>query len=158
MVPVLLAMSVSAWSAGPGRALRDPARDVRQTIHARKLLSEDPELAAWNIGVTIQDRVATLWGPVPSAEVAFRAELCLRSVIELADVRNELVVSDALKPMRVPLKIDNPPSFLPDHLPPPLPKSPRSIIPPPGDGLKQDGRDPFRPRLIERIPALNRIE
>ncbi len=140
------------------RTLGDPARDVRQTIQARKLLADDPDLAAWNIGVTIQDRVATLWGPVPSAEVAFRAELCLRSIIELADVRNELVVSDALKPMRVPLKIDNPPMFLPDHVPQPQPKLPRSMFSSPRDAQKQDGRDPFRPRLIESLPATIRIE
>src|SRR5947209_10088994 len=109
IVPVLLAISVSLGSAGPVRTLGDPLRDVRQTIQARKLLADDPELAAWNIGVTIQDRVATLWGPVPSAEIAFRAELCLRTVIELAEVRNQLFVSEALKPMRVPLKIDNAP-------------------------------------------------
>src|SRR5882724_1447057 len=100
IVPVLLAIAVSLGNAGPVRIGGNPTRDVRQTIQARKLLADDPELAAWNIGVTVHDRVATLWGPVPSVEVAFRAELCLRTVIELAEVRNQLFVSEALKPMR----------------------------------------------------------
>src|SRR6266540_3074712 len=109
MVFLMAALSASAGQAGPARIGGDPARDVRQTIQARKLLSDDPELAEWNIGVTVRDRVATLWGPVPSAQVAFRAELCLKAMIELAEVRNELFLSDQLKPMRVPLKIDNRP-------------------------------------------------
>ena len=116
MVPGLLALAVSLGNAGPARFLSDPARDVRQTIEARQILADDPELASWNIGVTVHDCVATLWGPVPSAEVAFCAELCLRSIIELADVRNDLIVSDALEPRRTPWKIDSTPLF-PPHVP-----------------------------------------
>jgi hypothetical protein len=118
LVPVLLAVGALSLDAGPARIGGDPLRDVQQTIQARKLLADDPDLAAWNIGVTVHNRVATLWGPAPSAEVAFRAELALRSVIELAEVRNELHITDAVKPMRVPLKIDNLPSTVPAQMPP----------------------------------------
>ena len=113
---------VSALEAGPARIGGDPLRDVAQTMKARKLLADDPDLAVWNISVTVQNRVATLWGPVPSAEVAFRAELCVKSMVELSEVRNELFLSEFVKPMRVPLKIDNAPSIVPDPLPPPTPR------------------------------------
>ena len=58
---------------------------------ARKLLADDPDLETFNIGVSVQNRVATLWGPVPSIEVAFRAELVLRTMFELTAVRQRAV-------------------------------------------------------------------
>src|SRR5438046_196452 len=147
IVPVLFVLSLSVTTAGPVRIVGDPMRDVQQTIQARKLLADEPELAAWNIGVSVQDRVATLWGPVPSAEIAFRAELTLRTIIELADVRNELFITDAVKPMRLPLKIDNLPSAIPEQLPPPV--SPR---------WSEPGRDPFQPRFFRSLPTFIRVD
>src|SRR5437870_6966676 len=94
LVVLVLASVASSANAGQLRVVGDPARDMRQTMQARKLLFSDPDLAALNIGVVVIDRVATLWGPVPSAEVAFRAELCVRTMIELAEVRNQLFVSE----------------------------------------------------------------
>src|SRR5438552_3749010 len=64
-------------------------RDFWQTMQARKLLLDDPRLAPLNLGVKVVDGVATLWGPVPNAEHSFRAESCLRTMIELIDVRNQ---------------------------------------------------------------------
>lgn len=146
MVMTASLVSMTQAEAGPLRVVGDPNRDARQTIQARKLLAEDPDLAGWNLGVTVRDRVATLWGPAPSAEVAFRAELALKTMIELSEVRNELFLSDQLKPMRVPLKIDNPPLFLPDRVPPPLPKLPRPL-PLRSDFSMGDGlSDLLRPR------------
>lgn len=124
MVLAFMGMS-SMVQAGPARIGGDPMRDVRATIQARKLLADDPELAKWNISVSVRDRVATLWGSVPSAEIAFRAELRLKAMIELTEVRNELFVSDLVKPMRVPLKIDNPPSLIAPELPSLWPQTPR---------------------------------
>src|ERR1022692_3169962 len=127
-VMILMVTLGSPAGAGQNRIIGDASRDVRQTMQARKLLADDPELASLNIGVTVSDRVAVLWGPVPSAEAAFRAELCLKTMIELAEVHNELFVKDSLEPMRGPLKIDSPPQFLPDLLPPRLPEQPRPIF------------------------------
>jgi hypothetical protein len=139
--------------AGPARIGGDPLRDVRQTIQARKLLADDPDLAMWNIGVTVRDRVATLWGPVSSAEVAFRAEICLKTMIELTEVRNELFISELVRPMRVPLKIDNPPGAIPNDLPPipgslqPSPEQPRQSPPRLPPQLP-----PSPPRLFQPVP------
>jgi hypothetical protein len=124
--------AVTSARAGELRIVGATARDVRQTMQARKLMQDDPELAHFNIGVIVTDRVAVLWGPVPSAEVAFRAELCVRTMVELVQVRSELFVSELLEPIRAPLKIDIPPLFLPEHLPPKLPVEPRPVLGAPG--------------------------
>lgn len=129
---ILVSSVVVPARAGQSRIIGDPSRDVRQTMQARKLLAEDPDLAAWNIGVMVTDRVAVLWGPVPSAEIAFRAELCLKTMFELVEVRNELSVSESLEPVNRPLKIDSPPRYMPELLPPKLPEEPRSKPAPSG--------------------------
>jgi hypothetical protein len=148
-VVILMLSAVSSARAGQSRTIGDPAgdpaRDVRQTMQARKLLLDDPELAGINIGVIVTDRVAVLWGPVPSAEVAFKAELCVRTMIELVEIRNELFVSEVLEPIRTPLKIDIPPLFLPDHMPPKLPALPRPILGAPGFLMGQDKAEARKP-------------
>jgi hypothetical protein len=107
---------------------RDSSADILFTIQARKLLMDDPDLAALNIGVMVRNRVATLWGPVPSVEAIFRAELCLRTMVEVMELRNDLFVTEPLEPIRPPLKIENKPLFQPDQLPPKLPREPRSLF------------------------------
>jgi BON domain len=143
MIPILT--TVSSARAGQSRIIGDAARDVRQTMQARKLMLDDPELTRINIGVIVTDRVAVLWGPVPSAEVAFRAELCVRTMIELVEIRNELFVSELVEPIRTPLKIDIPPLFLPEHLPPKLPAQPRPILGAPGFLMGQDKAQAKKP-------------
>lgn len=66
--------------------------DVNQTIQVRKLLQDDETLKPYNLGVRVENRVAILWGPVPSPEVARRAEQRIRRMIEIAKVRDETVV------------------------------------------------------------------
>lgn len=122
------ALFVGPISGGPVRKAGDPSRDLRQTTQARALLVQDPALTGYNIGVIVQDRVATLWGPVPSADVAFRAELCLRAMLELAEVRNELFVSEPLEALRKPIRIEMPPHRLPELLPPELPRDVRATF------------------------------
>jgi hypothetical protein len=66
--------------------------DVTQTMQVRKLLQEDETLKPYNLGVRVENRVAILWGPVPSPEIARRAEQRIRRMIEIAKVRNETIV------------------------------------------------------------------
>ena len=74
--------------------------------------------AALNLGVTVKDGIAVLWGPVPSVELSFPAEARLRALIELIDVRNRLEIEpDGWGP----LWHLAPPRILPERLPPPLP-------------------------------------
>ncbi len=121
---ILFLASAMAAHAGPSRIIGgDTERDLRHTMQARQLLADEPDLAGLNIGVSVQNRVATLWGPVPSAEAAFRAELVVKTMFELTAVRNELFVSELVEPKRTPLRIENPPKQkqLPEVIPPKLP-------------------------------------
>lgn len=154
LASVILASSVVLPArAGQSRFIGDPSRDVRQTMQARKLLAEDPDLAAWNIGVMVTDRVAVLWGPVSSVEIAFRAEICLKAMFELVEVRNELSVSEALEPVSRPLKIDSPPRYMPELLPPKLLEEPRSKPAPSGVLMGQAKKASSQTTSASKKPA-----
>jgi BON domain len=133
----MVAVSEQDLVAQPVPAIKreaDHSRNVLQMIQARKLLQADPELGPMNIGVIVENRVATLWGPVPAPEFALRAVQCLRPMIDLAEIRNELFVSDDpdLRPSP-PLKIEKKPELQPELLPPTLPKEGR--LPPGAPGM-----------------------
>jgi BON domain len=105
-------------------------RDMMLTLQARRALLRDPVLGPLNLGVHIRNRVATLWGPVPSAELGFKAELCLRGLVEVVEVRNDLLVTGegaAAQTLPSPL----PPTFLPPPSPPALPGLPTEVPLPP---------------------------
>jgi hypothetical protein len=77
-----------------------PDADSRLTALARGTLLEDRALAPYNVGVQVHDRVATLWGPLPSEALARRAMQLLRSLPELTAVRSELRVEPDTEPAR----------------------------------------------------------
>jgi hypothetical protein len=129
-------------SAGPDRPAREPSPDVTHTIQARKLLADDPELANWNLGVFVTDRVAVLWGPAPSAEVAFRAEERLRTMIELVGVQNKLFVCESIEPVRAAPAADVPLRVLPTILPSKLPMDPRLTLGAPAMLTAQEKEEP----------------
>src|SRR5438874_2131150 len=89
----LLCIVCGAGVIAPPPSPEAAERDLVLTIQARRALLHDPELELLNLGVCIRNRVATLWGPVPSAELSFKAEVCLRGLLELVEVRNDLLVS-----------------------------------------------------------------
>jgi hypothetical protein len=108
-LPVALGLSAAAGAARAGESADSAARrDLRHTLAARRALLRDPALATLNLGVKVHDRVAVLWGPVPSAEVRQRALEVLRAVPDLLAVRDEshLDVPD-----------EAPPEFLPEFAP-----------------------------------------
>src|SRR5207245_2442047 len=79
-----------AWGVLAGPAEAGSAKDdLYQTVLARRALQNDALLAPLNLGVRVRQRVATLWGPVASAEAARRAVALLRELPELAAVRSE---------------------------------------------------------------------
>jgi hypothetical protein len=118
----------------PGSARSEAAtRDLGLTIQARRALLGDKELGSLNLGVQVRNRVATLWGPVPTVELAFKAEICLRELIELTEVRNQLFVTGDDAPASGPPQ-SSVPTFLPLAAPPVLPGLPTdnpSAAPPP---------------------------
>src|SRR5262245_38312700 len=71
----------------------DPIRDCRLAMRARQAWQQDPGLAnVIHLGVTVRGGTATIWGAVPSAELARRAETLVREVQGIFEVRNELHV------------------------------------------------------------------
>ena len=152
---LLTIVAVASVASGQNRIDDNALRDVRQTIQARKRLADVPELAELNIGVIVVNRVAVLWGPVPSAAEAFRAEVCLRTMIELADVRSELLVSEPLDLIRRPLKINRPPQLVPDRLPPFATKESSSIFAAPG---VVTGQAPLETKLPSAAPKTQPLE
>lgn len=82
--------------------------DVRHTLLARQALAADPLLGRLNLGVRVHQRVAVLWGPVPSAALKQRAEEVLRQLPDFLEVRNELTIEENTEVR---------PQFLPDVLP-----------------------------------------
>ena len=133
-------------TVGPANA-RPIAPDLALTIEARGILLRDPELATLNIGVRVRNRIATLWGPVPSAEMAFKAEIYLRGLVELLEVRNELhVTGEALVG---PDRLRTPPIAHLPEVPPALPALPAGVIPPPPPVRTVPA--PFQPPAIDEV-------
>jgi hypothetical protein len=97
------ALTVGARLAGPKPALgASPAplgddRDWQIAFQARTLLLEEPVLASLNLGVSVRDRVATLWGAVPSVADARRAQTIVRGIPGVASIRNEMNIDAACK-------------------------------------------------------------
>lgn len=123
-VVVLVLCAASGRGAPPEAAFAD----LWQTIQAHKHLQEDDELAPLNLGLKVRGRVATLWGPVPSIELSVRAERRLRTMIQLIDVRNELIVMPYDDPREIIVPEPPRPLFLPEKNPPPLRSAPRSLV------------------------------
>jgi hypothetical protein len=76
------------FAAGP--SVSGQERDNQLSLMARQTLLQDETLAPWNLGVRVTQRGATLWGAVPSAALARRAESKLRALPGMLEVRSEL--------------------------------------------------------------------
>jgi hypothetical protein len=87
---------------------REISPDVLQTFEARKALLGDKDLGPLNLGVKVTNRVAVLWGPVPSGDLSRRAIALLTKMPGLIAVKNELEIDPDLA---------QPPLFLPETLP-----------------------------------------
>jgi hypothetical protein len=74
--------------------------DLRLERLARQTLYQDKLLGPLNLGVRVHHRVAVLWGPVPSADLARRAVELLRRLPTLVEVRDELNIQPPEEPPR----------------------------------------------------------
>jgi osmotically-inducible protein OsmY len=80
-------------------------------LRVRRALSADEVLAPMNVGVSVRNGVATLWGPLTSTDEIRRALKEVADVRGVESVRNELYVSKDARPL--------PPVFvLPDRMTP----------------------------------------
>lgn len=82
---------------------RDEVRDWVLANQARRALLKDEKIAALNVGVSVKNKVATIWGILPSAEVAKQIEESLKKVSGIASVVNEckIVPPGSLIPQQV---------------------------------------------------------
>jgi BON domain-containing protein len=81
-------------SDGPGDNFPLTEENCQLALFARDKLLADEVLAPLNLGVTVRGGVATLWGTVPSPALAHRAQERIRGVAGLAQIRNDLRISN----------------------------------------------------------------
>src|SRR3954468_5578199 len=90
---VLLCAGLAGVGILAGVALADardgpPKPDWQVALQARHALWDEPPFDKLNLGVSVQDGVAILSGPVPSTACAIQAVSKLRSVSGIRDVKN----------------------------------------------------------------------
>jgi BON domain len=77
------------------------------TLRVRQAVQSDPALASiTHLGVSVHSGVATLFGAVSSPEAAKRAEMLVRQVPGVVEVRNEIHVESADDPLVAFLRIN----------------------------------------------------
>jgi osmotically-inducible protein OsmY len=122
-----------ATVAGRAEAQDASARDLSRELQVLHALHNDPKLAPLNLGVKVRDRVAILWGPVPTRELAERAIFVVKKLPEIGEVQNQMMVQyrdeTVYPPMRLvpgpaprggPPKSDAKPQLQPEQLRPPM--------------------------------------
>ena len=75
-----------------GGARAGDLEDVALTVAVRKALTRDEKLAALGLGVTVADGQVTVWGPVPSAELAALVEARVKSLAGVRSVATRVYV------------------------------------------------------------------
>lgn len=118
---ILLGLSPQPFTpiiyAADQRAIQLPEqtpRDWVMTNAARRALQKDEQLGALALGVSVNNKVATVWGTIPSIDAFSRAEELLKKLGSIAAVINECrivpndpfpqAVADAVKKHREPIE------------------------------------------------------
>ena len=99
------ALLTLALSTLPARAVDEPPRpptsalgkirDLAATVRARRLLEEDRVLKALNLGVSVENGVVSVWGPIPSNAVGRQAIAKLETIRNITEVRSNFYLTDA---------------------------------------------------------------
>jgi hypothetical protein len=79
--------------SGAARASADRIHDLETQIRARQVLAADEELAPFNLGVSVRNGVAVVWGPVSSPEMKTRAVKAIENVRGIYKVQSEMYVT-----------------------------------------------------------------
>jgi hypothetical protein len=111
----LVVLTFAVVGTGLIRADDATGRDLRLTLRIRQALLQDERLAALNVGVSVRNGVARLWGTLPSSDLIRRTEEQVRRVLGVTSVASELRVQAPGEPL--------PPAPAP-HAPPPPPPVP----------------------------------
>jgi hypothetical protein len=98
---IVLPALLLAASLAPRAPAADDAglRDCQVTLRARRVLLQDETLAPLNLGVSVRDGSAAVWGLVPTPELADRAVERVRRVPGILEVRRQISVVRATDPM-----------------------------------------------------------
>lgn len=145
-LPLLLNSSLAA--APPLRPLlpQPSERDVQLGVYARRALMSDARLGPLNLGVSVRQGVATLWGPVPSIALEKEAIERLRPIQGLIAIHSELYVTPgeepAIEKLPEPLQDPRAPGALAARLSvreplPPLSVTESLSLPPPSVSLSR---------------------
>jgi osmotically-inducible protein OsmY len=113
-------------AVGRAGAQETSARDLARELQVLHALHRDPQLKPLNIGVKVHDRVAVLWGPVPTRALAERAVLVVKKLPEIGVVDNQLMVQFREETVYPPLPLVPKPTPRKSDPPPP----PESLLPP----------------------------
>ena len=92
----------AAGGADPPAAVS--SNDGAVTLRAKKALWDNPTLLKLNLGVRVQNGVATLHGPIPHAALAEQAISSVRGVAGVRDVVSELYVVNPDSPLAQAIK------------------------------------------------------
>jgi osmotically-inducible protein OsmY len=92
----------AAGGADPPAAVS--SNDGAVTLRAKKALWDNPTLLKLNLGVRVQNGVATLHGPIPHAALAEQAISSVRGVAGVRDVVSELYVVNSDSPFAQAIK------------------------------------------------------
>jgi hypothetical protein len=108
-----------ALSALPATAVNEPPRppqsalnkirDLTATVRARRALQDDPALARLNLGVEVDNGVATVWGPVPSIAVGRVAAAKLEGLKGVTRVKSNFYVEERRDPLLDLVRTGGPP-------------------------------------------------
>jgi len=116
---------VAGWVTASEWGFADPPLDLQHANQARRALAQDRDLAAFNLGVEVEDRVATLWGTLPGDGLRRRAIELLKTLPEFRAVRSDIMIDPEHKPVVVPV---SPSRFGPDEAPPDQPVPTGSLM------------------------------
>jgi osmotically-inducible protein OsmY len=127
----LLLLATAA--AGQAQAQGFSQEDLTNEILVLQALHNDPRLAPLNLVVKVHDHVATLWGPVPTRELAERAVAIVKKLPVIGTVHNQMMIQyrdetvmppmplvPALPPGRPPAKKETRPPAPVEPLGPPM--------------------------------------
>ncbi len=146
---------VLSADAKPTSTPIDSVRDLEIQVRARQSLLADEDLAPFNLGVTVRNGVAIVWGPVSSPEMQSRALKTIENVRGIYRVKSQLYVSQTAG-----LLIDpGAGQFLPD-----VPQQTSSAMPEWGTGklppligqlaVKKIGESSGTPKLAALMPPV----
>jgi osmotically-inducible protein OsmY len=105
---VLFSVIPATARSSPVRGIRCAAEsdtDRRLTALARRALDDDLELSILDLGVSVRENVATVWGAVPSPALASRAAEAVRGVPGVARVINQVSIESPNDPLVEFLKL-----------------------------------------------------